>query len=463
MSVNYKLGLCYFHKGNYRKAIESYQDSIYDKSGFRDLHMDQLYTLGMSYYQLDEDEDALDLFNKIIDDGNNPFYHEALMNKAAILVRSGGDKEKQEAIKLNEMIIDMHGKGTHIKNHAISAAYYNVAILNEAKNKELAVENYLKSAQSADHSNKVTPLISAISLQSEIINDHLETIKESLAAGKIHLDAEELKTGLELTHLKIALLIEVLFEQNRTDEIDSILELVKEYCLHDKASFSNILFDMALLNITSPDKNESAYLLQKAVDTPKEYSTPELTFNCNKYLSFIDQSNTNSQESYLKGFQNYIDTSDAVDVRLFEIIISNCITENDYQKAIGYCDLIIDNEGLTSKSNKIKFFTILYLKMQSTRNENDLLEQAKIIREVAEHIESTKPNPEGIDIDTVKFIRNQAEQTLIKQPVPQFIRAERKYGRNEKVRVVYEDGREEYKKYKVVSECIKKGRCSVIH
>jgi len=425
--------------------------------------MDQLYTLGMSYYQLDEDEDALDLFNKIIDDGSNPFYHEALMNKAAILVRSGGDEEKQEAIKLNEMIIDMHRKGTHIKNHALSGAYYNVAILNEGKNKELAIENYLKSAQSADHSNKATPLISAISLQSELINDHLETIKESLASGKIHLDAERLKTGLELTHIKITSLTGVLFEQNRTDEIDSILELIKEHCLYDKASFSNILFDMALLNITSPDKNESAYLLQKAVDTPKEYSTPELTFNCNKYLSFIDESNINSQESYLKGFQNYIEISDVIDVRLFERIISNCITQNDYQKAIGYCDLIIDNEGLSSKSNKIKLFTIQYLKMQSTQNENDLIEQAKIIKEVAEHIEAIKTNPAGVDSNTVKFIRNQAEQTLIKQSIPQFIRSERKYGRNEKVRVVYEDGREEYKKYKIVSECIKKGRCSVIH
>lgn len=463
MSVNYKLGLCYFYTGNYRKVIELYRGYIYDKGGFRDLHMDQLYTLGMSYYQLGEDEDALVLFNKIIDDENNPFYYEALLNKAAILIRSGGGEGKQEAIELNEMIINMHEKGAHVKNPALSGAYYNLAIFNEAKNKELAVDNYLKSAKSAEPSNKVTPLISAISLQPEIINDHLKTIKESLASGKIYLDAEGLKIGIELTHSKIASLIEVLFEQGRIGEVDSILELIKEYCLYDKASFSNALFEMALLNITSSEKKESAYLLQKAVNAPKEFSTPELTFSCNKYLSFIDESNISSQESYLKGFQNYINVSDVVDIRIFERIISDCMSQDDHQKAIGYCDLIIDNEGLTSKSNKIKFFTILYLRMRSTQDEADLLEQAKIIKEIAEHIEVTNANPAGVDSNDVKFVRKQAEQALIKQPIPQFIRSERKYGRNEKVRVVFEDGREEYKKYKAVSECIKKGRCTIIH
>lgn len=461
MSVNYKLGLCYFHTGNYRMAIESYQDSMYDKNCFRDLYMDQLYTLGMSYYQLGEDEEALDLFSKVIDDEKNPFYYEALMNKSAIIVRSGGDEKKKEAIKLNEIIIDLHISGTQIKNHSISGAYYNVAFLNETKNKELAVENYLKSAQSADLSNKATPLISAISLQPGIINEHLETIKKSLASGYIHLDSEGLKTGIELTYFKIASLIRVLFEQSRTDEIDIVFELIKEHCLHDKSSFSNALFQMALLDITGSDFKKSIYLLQKAVNTPKEYSTPEMTFNCNKYLSFIDKENINSQESYLKGFQNYTDICDVLDVNIFERIISSCITKNDYQKSIGYCDLIIDNEGIASKSNKIKFFTILYLRMQSTQNKNELLKQAKIVKEVAESIEIK--NTTSIKSNDIKFIRNQAEKILIEQPVYQPVRSERKYGRNEKVKILYEDGREEYKKYKVVSECIKKGKCTIIH
>ena len=463
MSVCYKLGLCYFHTGNYRGVIESYQDNIYDKGGFRDLHMDQLYTLGMSYYQLNEDEDALKLFSKIIDDKNNPFYHEALLNKAAILVRSGGDEEKKEAIILNTMIIDMHDKGASIARHALSGAYYNVAILNEGKNNNIAISNYLKSAHSADHSNKVTPLISAISLQPEIINDHLATIKESLASGEIHLDSEGLKTGLELTNTRISELTSILFDQDRTDEIDAILELIKKHCLYDKSLFTNVIFEMAFSNITNPDNSESVYLLQKAVNAHKEHSTPELTFNCNKYLSFIDEKNSNSLDLYLKGFQNYIDKSDAIDVRIFERIISSCIKRDDYQKAIGYCDLIIDNEGLSSRSNKVKFFTILYLKMQSTKNESELIEQAVIIKDVAEHIEKDKNTPTGVDRNTVKFIKRQAEKTLIKQPIPQFIRSERKYGRNERVKVLYEDGREEYKKYKAVSECIKKGKCTIIH
>lgn len=462
MNINYKLGLCYFYTGNYRKTIESYQNSIYEEIGFRDLHMDQLYTLGISHKQLNENEDALELFNKIIDDRINPFYHVALVNKAAILVR-GSDKERQEALSINEMIIAMHNEGARINKQALSGAYYNVAVLNEPKNRSLAAEHYIKSAEFAGDPDKIAPLISAISLKPEIIEDYLQIIVDSLMSGCIRLDKEKLKTGIEPTPAKIASLIEILFEQNRFDEIDKILEMVKEHCLSDKSSFSNILLEMVLSKLSTPNHKELAYYLKKAVDAPKEYSTPEMTFNCNKYLTFIDENNVNSQNLYLKGFQNYIDTSDIVDVRIFEKIISKCIAQDDYQKAIGYCDLIIDNEGLNSTSNKLKFFTIIYFKLQATRTENDRIEHAKIIKEVAIHIEETKTSLAGVDSKAVKFITEQAEKCLVNQTVPTFIRSERKYGRNEKVRVRYEDGREEYKKYKLVSECIHGGRCRIIH
>lgn len=463
MSINYKLGLCCLHTGNYRDAIQAYQGSIYDKSGYRDLYMDQLYTLGMSHYQLNEDEDALKLFNEIIDDKSNPFYHEALLNKSAILVRTGGDEKRQEAITLNEMIINMHAEGMPIKKHALSGAYYNVAVLSEVKNSNFAVENYLNSAKAGGQSNQVSPLISAISLQPELIDEYIEVIIDSLASGKIRLDAEGLKTGIELTPIKIASLTEILFEKNRLEEIDRILETIKIYCLYEKTSFSNILFEMALSKFSPPNYKEIVYLLKKAVDTPKEHSTPELIFNCNKYLSFIDENNTISQDLYLKGFQNYIHTSDLIDVRIFERIIYKCLAQNEHQKAIGYCDLIIDNEGLNSTSNKSKFFTIIYLKMQAAMTEIDRLEQAKIIGEVASHLEETKTSLPGVDIKLFKHIKNQAEKHLINQAIPTFIRQERKYGRNEKVRVRYEDGREEYVKYKVVSDCIYRGRCKIVH
>lgn len=462
MSNNYKIGLCYFHTGNYRRTIETYQDSIYDKTGFRDLHMDQLYTLGTSYLKLNEHEKALEKFNIIIDDKSNPFYHESLMNKAAILVSKGGEKEKQEAIKLNEMIIDMYCEGSNVKKHAISGAYYNVAILNETKNVDTSVENYLKSAESAEKTNNVTPLISAISLKPEILDEHLQTIINSLSSGSVRLDSEKFKSGIELTPSKIAALIEILFEKNRFVEIEAVLNAIKENCLNEKANFSNILLEMATTKLLSGNNGEAEYLLKKAIDTPKEYSSADSIFNCNKYLSFIDENNTTSQDLYLKGFQNYVDTCDIVDVRLFERIITNCIKNKDYEKATGYCDLIIYNEGINSTSNKLKFFTIIYLKMQSTTNTSDRIDLAKTISEIANHIQLNEISLSGVDTKTVKFINNQAQKQFVNQPIPTFIRLDKKYGRNEKVRVKYEDGREEYKKYKIVSDCIDKGRCKII-
>lgn len=462
MSIKYKLGLCYFHTGNYQKVIESYENSIFDKTGYRDVHMDQIYTLGMSHYQLDEDEDALEQFDIIINDGDNPFYHEALINKAAILVRSGSEEKTIEAIKLNQVIIDLHEKGVNIKSHALSGAYYNIAALNEVIDPRISVENFLKSAQFADDKVKVKPLISAIALQPEIIDENLKEIKKSLASKQIYLDTEGLKTGMELTSSDIALLIEALYEQNRIFEIDCILDLVKEDCLYDKTSFSSALLEMAISKLSAANNSEAIYLLEKAINSPKEYSTPESIFTCNKYLTFIDKSNTNSQESYFKGFQNYVQVSDFIDHNIFSEIISNLITQNEYQKALSYCDFIINNEGHASKSNRAKFLTILYLKMKATHSENDLLEQAKIVKEVAEHVEETKSYPPGINSETVGFIKHQAINTLLQQPIPQFIRPEKKYGRNEKVKVEYEDGRQEYKKYKLVSEWVKKGRCKII-
>jgi tetratricopeptide (TPR) repeat protein len=462
MNFNYKLGICYYNTLNYSKVIECYQDAIFDKDGYRDMHMDQLYTLGMSHLRLDENKSALGYFETIINDEKNPFYHEALINKAAILVRTGGEKEKQQAIAINEMIIRMHTDGVHVNKHAISGAYYNVAVLNEAKNSKLAVENYLKSAESADGSNNVTPLISAISLNPTIIDDYLVLIIQSLSSGNIRLDSTESKSGIELTSVKLGSLIGLLFEMQRFDDLEQILSLIKDNCFLDKSNYSSAILEVVALKMANSNNSEAKYLLNQVVGNSKEFSTPDSLFICNKFLSFIDSGNEKSREIYLKGFQNYVEVCDVMDVRIFERIITGCMESKEFQRAVGYCDLIIDNEGLNSNSNKLKFFTVIFLKMQSTDNIEERVEQARIIIEIADHIEQNGLSVSGVDVNTIGFIKRQAQIYVFNRPIQTFIRPDKKYGRNEKLKIRYEDGREELVKYKLVRDSILNGKCKVV-
>ena len=463
MGASYKLGVCYFHMGSYKKAISTYADALYDKEGYSHLYMDQIYTLGMSHYILNEDDEAVGYFDEIIEDAKSPFYYEALMNKAAILVRTDMETNKGEAISLNEIVIEKYESGETVKDDAIAGAYYNVAVLAEATEKDSSYDSFCKSANSGSVSSKVTPLISAILLRESSIDEHLPEIVDSLSSGSIALDYDGYKTGLEINTARIVDLVMLLISEERGSDVGLLLDVIKDYCLEDKANFASILFEMGVRSLASSSVECSVYLFEQAVALGRDYSTADAIFNSNKYLFYIDSKNIVAAEQYFKGFQNYTESSDQIDVRLFEKRISQLVNDKEFERAVKYSDFIIDLDGLNSHANCVKLLSILYLKVNALQDRTEVIDQALRLRDIINKTEIEDLQLTTISEETLKVIKKQTESLLIRiQPIEQVVRSDKKYGRNDRVKVRYEDGREEVKKYKLVKEGIESGYCTIV-
>jgi hypothetical protein len=209
--------------------------------------------------------------------------------------------------------------------------------------------------------------------------------------------------------------------------------------------------------------SNSIYFFEQSVSLSKDYSNPESVFNSNKYLAYMDSSNITAVDLYFKGFQNYIETSDQVDVRLFEHRITECLNEGDYEKSVWYSDLIIGIEGLNNHSGCVKLLSILYLKMNALQNSSDQLDIALKVKDIISKTEGDDLKVTVITKDSLNFMKKETEKLLISiKPVEQVVRSKRRYGRNERITVRYEDGRVDVKKYKQVEESIEAGSCTIV-
>jgi hypothetical protein len=292
---------------------------------------------------------------------------------------------------------------------------------------------------------------------------HFEEILELLRSNEVKIDASAHKSGMDLTEANILDLCKLLISESRENDLDTFLSLLKEHCMGDKTNFSTVLLEIGVGALSSGDNPCAVYLLTTAVLLAREYSTAEAVFNCNKYLYYLDVDNEGARENYFKGFQNYIETSDQIDVLLFDNRIGKFLQEREFEKAVKYSNLIIDLDGLGTQAACEKLLSILYLKLNALKDKEERIALAVRIKEIISNTNVDDLKLSIINEDTLKVIRERTEALLISiKPIEQVINLDRKYGRNEKVKVRYEDGREEQKKYKQVKEGLEAGFCIIV-
>lgn len=460
--ISFKLGICYYNIGEYHKTLKCFEGSHFDKGGERNLYLDQIYTSGMCHFNLREYESALSCFNEVLNEGQTAFYFQALITKAATLLKTDPVNGRAEALALNELIIKAFESGAQVSETAIAGAFFNVATINEESDKDGSYEYFIKSSQVASDKQKVTPLIAALRVKPESILDLWPSIIGALSTGEVKLDRDKQHSGLELSLSGLSDLINLGMSKSLTQELGQLLLCIRDYCLQDKAKYSEILLEAGLTALGGNRIDVAKYLFTATLLSDRDFSSPTSLFQANKYLSYLDNSKVEVEDNYFKGFQNYVESPDYIDVRLFERRISKCIANGEDEKAAKYCDMILDVEGLEDRATRVKLLTISYLKMRAIGNNDELVEQAQDIKQTINWIiEEDLPAPH-ISKDTLQSIQKHANSIIISStPVVQVRQQGKRYGRNEKVKVVYEDGRVAIKKYKLVQESISQGLCKI--
>jgi tetratricopeptide (TPR) repeat protein len=463
LNSSYKLGVCFSKLGKNQKAIDSIKEKLFDKVGYRDIYIEQMYILGLSYLKLKKYEEAEEYFNEIIDEKPNEYYFISLISRAAILGKIDLPKYRDEIIELNKEVIEQSLDDNVDTPEATSGAYYNLGTLNEDINIQDSFDYYLKSFDASTNVHKLKPLISAINIKNEEFDNLWPKVLNVISSGDITLDHGLEPYGMELTQNELAGIINLATELKKINELTLFLEGMMNYCLSEKSNFSAILLNISIYLLNSSRTHSSLFILSYIIKLDRIYTSPNDLFNTNKYLLFIDKSNQSASDCFFKGFQNYIDVLDRIDIFLFEIKILSLIDDRDYDMAVKYCDLIINLEGLNSHDVRVQLLTILVLKMRSLQKIEDKLEQALELKSIIDKVKKEDLHLTYINEKTFESLKKEVSSTLVAfTPIPQVIYEGKIYGRNEVVKVKYEDGREQMKKYKLVKDQIKHGHCQIV-
>lgn len=465
LNSSYKLGVCYSKLGENQKAINCMENNLFNKVGFRDIHIEQLYILGLSYLKQKNYEKSEEYFNQIIKEKPNDFYFIALVNRASTLGKIDLPKHREEIIEINKEVVKQSLDDNIVAPEAICSAYYNLGTLNESlDDKKISFNYYLNAYESATNSYKLKPLINALSLDYGEFNSIWSKILNVLSSGDIVFDSGIEPYGMETTLNETAGLINIAIELDKIDDLIELLENVKSYCLKEKNNFSTVLLEIAIHLLNSNRRKASKFILTFISELDRIYISPNDFFLSNKYLLFIDRENLKAGDSYFKGFQNYTDSIDRIDVLLFEIKIMNLLHGGDVGTAVKYCDLIINLEGLYSLDIKVQLLTILLLKMRCLQKGEDKLEQAQELNLIIDKVKKEDLHLSHINEQTFESIKNEVIATIVSEtPINQVIRKGKQYGRNELVKVQFKDESVLTKKYKYIQEDIKKGNCTIIN
>ena len=464
LNSSYKLGVCYSKLGENQKAINCMENKLFDKVGFRDIHIEQLYILGLSYLKQKNYEKSEEYFNQIIKEKPNDYYFIALINRASTLGKMDIEKHREQIIEINKEVVKQSLGDNIVAPEAICSAYYNLGTLSDSVDEKESFNYYLKSYESATNSYKLKPLINALDLDNGKFSSLWPKILNVLSSGDIIFDSGIEPYGMETSLYEISGLINIAIELDKVDDLNDFLENIKSYCLKEKSNFSTVLLEIAIHLLNSNKRGATKFILTFISDLDRIYVSPNDSFLSSKYLLFIDRENSKAGELYFKGFQNYTDSIDRIDVLLFEIKIMSLLNGGDVGTAVKYCDLIINQKGLYSHDIKVQLLTILLLKMRCLQKGEHKLEQAQELKSIIDKVKKEDLHLTHIDERNFESLKSEVIATIVAEtPITQVIRKGKQYGRNEIVKVQFKDGLMQTKKYKYIQEDIKRGNCWIIN
>ena len=472
-SCYHEMGRAAYRISNFEKSIKYLNLAKFDKKDMSKLYYLTLNLKGLSFYYLKDFNSSLTCFKEIIDsDRKDEIYIRALFNYGSISLKSKESQYQIESLKIfkdvtKEVGFDKDSLEQDFIDEIKSIAYYNIAQIQSSENNIddaiVCYDNALTLSKS-----ETTPII-LLGLY-EVINSLeekqkiLKQIVDVITHDKIKpiVDDPDKPMCFNLYHLKIVIILIYLHLESEFDKIKPWLSHLGE------RSLSTHLYELSLFSINSENNWDTAIaLLNKIYDNfnNDEYNADEsVRYNTLKILAFTD---SKKSEKYISLFsQNRVEQIDYLDFSIFADLIATLVDQRRYNESLKYIQIINSVKNETGKELQINYLVIYHCELNVYCYLNkfeEVREKAKEILELCndETIKRQKSNLLGDK--GLETIKKNAESILYpNRENQQPIRIGKKYGRNDRITVKYNDGKIKNIKYKAVEDDINAGKCEII-
>lgn len=476
----YIMGHCAYLLKKYNIAIKYINLAEFDLEDEAIWYFKTLNQKGLTYYYLDEFEKSLDCFKIIIDKGKkDEIFIKALLNYGSLSIKTDKSIYQEKAVSIfNDIINETAFNKDKLKPEFIqelkSISHYNLAQINIFnKNFEFAKNNLAQALTFGTDISKPKIILSLfditedVKLKEELIEILINLIESGKIIPKESNPDKPMDFNLdEFKEIVIYCLSD--FSESLFHKIKPFLSLLGE------KSIAKHIYDLALFSIQIEQNLDVAYKMLNEIyvnvnniEFEIDDETKYETFKLLAYFSNIRESQDKHFE-YLELFaKQRFSEVDQLDMEIFAHLILVLTEKKNYKEALKYATLIESIRDTVPESTLINYLVIYNLELNLyfyLNNRQKSIEKAKEIIELSNNEKIKKQNSNLLGETGLEIIRQNAMQILYptlqkKEPV----KTGKIYGRNDIVKVRYNDGSTIETKFKKIENDLRSEKCFILN
>ncbi|OEF49753.1 hypothetical protein A1OW_01395 [Enterovibrio norvegicus] len=478
----YKLAACYHYENDNYKVIEYCERYSIPISENKLVHSELLWFKGSAYQSLKQHSEAIECYKKLIvldSDNKSALYYRSSIDYMTILLKdfSGLDYEKN-AIEnvicnlIEELSSEFGNEDSKIKkieiSDLLSLVYFTFGTF-KAENKEFesAVANFKSSLDNAIEDTKFLPLYELIKLSFTYDKDssnktiYLDTAIAMINSSKRTVPFES--TDFSLNGKLVGDLISISCRLYEREKLVKIIDSFKENVIVEDDNFYSLVTYSALEFFKANDFVRSLTLLEYVFSKDRKEVDPQEYYFVSKWITYLNEGNEQAKSVYFEKFLNYTSVPDNMDFSIFKSEIVSLRERNDYKKSVALCDVFLGSEIGEKNDYSNRMIPIVFLKMLCLDCNDARLSMAHHLKSRLELIAITDYEKFRLNASTIQhFVLNSNRIIAEFEQVKQVQYKQKRYSRNDKVKVKFNNGKTEIKKYKQVEDLIKSGACEII-
>ncbi|MHB8260130.1 MAG: AAA-like domain-containing protein [Bacteroidia bacterium] len=452
---SYFAGMCSMKLKNYEKALGyfsfEFKDTtyIYDSLAYSGVCQIVTDNLAIGFAKLE---------GVIQNETNSHAYHTALLNLSI------NEKDKDKALSLLERLYDSTFKSNNPNEEELSqlralSSFYQAEIFDKRKEIETAISKINNALENCKIGDSLF-----LSYYKNLLLDTEDKIVKSELVDKIINNKLRFEEGdsypISFTANHIYFYLSWVYDDSDTELFEKLLDYTKDYLIPSKNRN-----DIALA-ASRISENKQKYILAHILNSENEIEEHLLLDIYRDYIFLRASTSTDFSDLFYKYLQVFEKQKNITvnDVYIFAYAIKYNSDKRKIEEAIHLCDAInaklknVDDQDLIFEALIIYYwYSNLYF---SQRSNEKAIEYADITLGLIKGLNGK--NMSMIDEAGLKSIREQMLQIKSSSIYKKPLIIEKRNGRNDKVKVRYQDGNTIVKKYKQVEADILAGRCHIL-
>lgn len=462
----YKIGFAYYKLSDFPNALEAFKKTEFktDKD-FQFYYYSNAAYIGVTYFALYKYADGAQYLEKVIDEYQQGYpYRHALLNLSSYYSKIDVDKALELYIKLKKhLYIDVDDLTESEILRLKASVRYNICDLLNRKGLVKEAKQELEKAKKYDIKTFTpTLLLKEFILDGSSNIEILKTIVEQIISNEITFE-DSIYSAKFSENTLFSILLQLFFFKEM-DLFDKLIDYSTETLFKKTRTKFELLL---IISSISSNKKISIEICELIISEEGLINDDKILLFTYRSLSLLTFNNGN----HLKYFSNYLklfkDLSFEIkheDLNAFAYAIKKNSDLGRISDALSFCNIIsarfdnIDDDLRFEGLIIYYWYSHLYFRL---KDRTSAIKYAEMTLEIITR--SKKKNNSSIDEKGLNEIKDQMirikKASISGIPI---IRKERKYGRNEIVKVRYLDGNQVSGKYKKYEADIIAERCKII-